>query len=707
VLFAVCVIAATAAAAQWHYLSGGKLSGISSVGSFVWAVGQDGLFFYSEDNGQHWRRVPRFTTRNLVDVEFWDQSLGLVTAEGGIVYRTTDDGARWDSMNVPHSGNRIRWLSASSVYIAARDSSFLLRSNDAGLTWYQWYPPGHPWFLDTLHGWAGQCDSVMSTRNGGVSWVGRGNLPNPDWVIACDEFGFADTLTGICGFEQDYGEPHNPDPHYYCWAATADGGGSWASLSSVNQSPIRGCDVASNGRVFALEEKRCGWYQYGGLNWVSFSRTQSLYDVHAVRGDCAWICGCGGAVWKSPDGGQTWQLCRASNGTILSNVQFSDSTHGWASGYGGLVLKTTDAGRSWSDVSVSVSWGYPYTSIAAINSTTAVCCLGYSRYTEMGYYWYGYFAALRTSDAGVSWDTTRFVDMQNDWDGPIGSSRIARQGGHLWHAGLRTPNGNSLRSTDGGVTWLDMDTLGVVSDRQEPYDISFVDTLHGWAIDSRKDIRLTANGGDSWTIIATGLNVKRLKMTTLTTGWAISDSELFKTTDGGVTWEGAVADSGLQAIAFCDSSHGVIVGLHGLILRTSDAGQTWVRDSSEFTSDFYDVCMLDSTHAWAVGQYGLVLGFGDWAIGVNEAGEHVSPRGRPFAVSVRPNPCRVRATVEFSSPLSKPTQVKLVDAAGRVRQAVSVRAGARYLDLDMRDTPSGVYFVHTGAVPAVRLVVQH
>ena len=41
VLLAVCAIAATAAAAQWHYLSGGKLSGVSSVGSHVWAVGQE------------------------------------------------------------------------------------------------------------------------------------------------------------------------------------------------------------------------------------------------------------------------------------------------------------------------------------------------------------------------------------------------------------------------------------------------------------------------------------------------------------------------------------------------------------------------------------------------------------------------------------------------------------------------------------------
>ena len=43
VLFAVCAIAATAAAAQWHYLSGGKLSGVVSQSDISDKV----------DNGQH------------------------------------------------------------------------------------------------------------------------------------------------------------------------------------------------------------------------------------------------------------------------------------------------------------------------------------------------------------------------------------------------------------------------------------------------------------------------------------------------------------------------------------------------------------------------------------------------------------------------------------------------------------------------------
>lgn len=358
VLFAVCAIAATGAAAQWHYLSGGKLSGISSVGSYVWAVGQDGLMFYSEDNGQSWRRVPRFTTRNLVDVEFWDRSLGLVTAEGGTVFRTTDNGASWDSVQVPHGGHRARWLSASRVYIAAAESSFVVRSDDAGQTWDLWGSPYCPWFLDTLHGWgASTSDSVMRTRDGGVNWTHVGELPYVfDFARA---FGFSDTSVGICGYVEDVtlrADSLKLGWRSYLWEATADGGWTWSNISKDGQ-PIRVCDIDPSGRILALEEKRCGQYQYGTLNWVDFSRTQSLTDLSAARGDYAWVCGSGAALWFSSDGGLTWQSSRPSTGALLTDVEFSDDMHGWGAGDGGLVIRSTDAGRSWTDVSVPVKLG--------------------------------------------------------------------------------------------------------------------------------------------------------------------------------------------------------------------------------------------------------------------------------------------------------------------------------------------------------------
>jgi photosystem II stability/assembly factor-like uncharacterized protein len=700
VLIAVCAIAATAAAAEWHYLSGGKLSGISSVGSYVWAVGQDGLFFHSEDNGETWRRVPRFTTRNLVDVEFWDQSFGLATAEGDMLYRTTDNGGTWDSSYVQNIGGHIRFITRDCIWIT-KSNGRILRSTDGGLTWPlngpSWY---NSWFLDSLEGWSSYGTIVFHTTDGGergqASWQQVGEVPVPrgnGGGINC--FGFRDSMFGVCSWSSWYVCP-DYQWHYDGWSVTANGGVSWDSLTQA-ATPGVVCDVDSSGRVYGAEEHGCIVYEPSEYHRSGMSTFQQFRDVSAAGGDRAWLCGDGAAIWSSTDSGVTWASARPQSINLIQNVDFSDSLHGWGSSLD-WTARTTDAGRSWTPTAAALGVS-PISDIVALGETSCLATAGWSYY-DMWYGWMGEFKLGRTDNAGVSWDTIR-----DFWGGQVGSSRFARVDQHIWHPGTWSPGGNSVRSSDGGTTWLDMDTLGAPGDG-EPSDISFVDTLNGWAIDSRGNIRATTDGGDSWTIIATGINVKRLKMTSLTTGWAISDSELFKTTDGGVNWQSVLADSGLQAIAFCDSSHGAIVGLNSLILRTDNAGETWVRDSSDFTSDLYDVCMLDSTHAWAVGQYGLVLGFGDWAIGVDEARGREGSYAKAAAVAVRPNPCRGRATVDFSRPLVRPAQVTLVDIAGRVVQAVPAREGAQALELDLRGTPSGIYFIRAGSGPTARLVIQ-
>gem|GEM_PF-1709217 len=702
VLFAVCAIAATAAAAEWHYLSGGKLSGISSVGSYVWAAGQDGLFFYSVDNGESWRRVPRFTTRNLVDVEFWDQSFGLITAEGDIIYRTTDNGATWDSSYIQRIGGHIRFITRDCIWVT--HGSGILRSTDGGLSWplnvWSWFAP---WFIDSLEGWSSYQNYVFHTTDGGqrgqASWEQIGEVPIPYASRSIRCFGFRDSLHGICSWHWWYGNSHG-SYEGSGWSSTSDGGASWSSLVSA-ASPGVVCDVRPDGCVYGVEEHGIIAHKPTGYCRTGVSAFQELRDISAGRGDLVWVCGDGGAIWSSSDSGVSWAPAKPQSGASVRNVDFSDSLRGWGASPD-WVARTADAGRSWTQTA-AVFGVSPITDIVALAETSCLAAAGWSYY-DMWYGWFGEFGLGRTTNAGTSWDTTSYRFVGGGSYG-IGSSRFAHVGRHIWHPGKLSPGGNSVRSTDGGTTWLDMDTLGATSDG-EPLDISFVDTLNGWAIDSRQNIRRTTDGGDSWTIIATGVGVKRLKMTSLTTGWAISDSELFETTDGGENWQSVMTQPGLQAIAFCDSSHGAIVGLDGLLLRTDDAGQTWVRDSSDFTSDLYDVCMLDSTHAWAVGQYGLVLGFGDWAIGVDEARGYEGPRTPTAAVAVRPNPCRGLATVEFSRPLAKPMQVTLVDVTGRVKQAVPMAAGARMVELDLRGTPSGIYFVRAGTGPAARLVVQ-
>ena len=540
-----------------------------------------------------------------------------------------------------------------------------LRSSDGGLTWsLKGQPYDNSWFIDSLNGWCSFSASVYRTTDAGQHWSHPGDVPMPYVGGYIDCLGFSDSLRGICAWHSSDVTP-DYSIYVYGWSVTHDGGVSWDSITEAATPGIT-CDVGPGARVYGVEEHGCIVCRPTAYLRSGMSSFQEFRDISAARGDRAWVCGDGAAIWSSSDSGLTWIPTRPQSGASLQTVDFSDSLHGWGAS-SDWVARTTDAGRSW--IPTPVSFGLsPITDIVAVGEASCLTVAGWSDY-DMWNGWIGIFLLGSTEDAGATWDTLRLCP-----DRQIGSSRFARVGRHIWHPGTHSPNGNSLRSTDGGATWLDMDTIGAGG---EPKDINFVDTLNGWAVDSRGNIRSTTNSGDSWTIIATGLDVKRLKMTTLNTGWAISDSELFKTTDGGVTWNGGVVHSGLHAIAFCDSTHGAIVGKSGLILRTSDGGQTWVSDENEFTSDLYDVCMLDSTHAWAVGQYGLVLGFGDWAIGVDESRGHEAPRNLAAAISVRPNPCRARATVEFSSSLAKPAQVTLVDVAGRVKQTVSVRAGAR------------------------------
>jgi photosystem II stability/assembly factor-like uncharacterized protein len=638
--------------------------------------------------------VPRFTTRNLVDVEFWDLGLGFVTAEGDIIYRTTDNGATWDSSYVQYIGGHIQFITRNCIWVVTNGRN--LRSSDGGLTWFlKGQPYDNSWFIDSLNGWCSFMASVYRTSDAGQHWSHPGDVPMPYVGGYIDCLGFSDSLLGICAWHSSYVTP-DYSIYVYGWSVTHDGGVTWDSITEAATTGVV-CDLGPGQRIYGAEERGCIVYRSSGYHRSGVPSSQRFRDVSAARGDRAWVCGDGATIWSSADSGISWNPAKPGFGASFQNVDFLDSLHGWGAS-SDFVARTGDAGRSWTQAATALGVS-PITDIAALGEASCLATAGCSYY-DRWYGWMGEFRLGRTDNAGVHWDTLRdFVG------GQVGSSRFARVGQYLWHPGAWSPNGNSLRSTDGGTTWLDMDTLGAASDG-EPPDISFIDTVNGWVIDSRRNIRRTTNGGDSWTIIATGLGAKRLKMTSLTTGWAISDSELFETTDGGVNWQSVLADSGLQAIAFCDSSHGAIVGLRGLILRTDDAGQTWVHDSSEFTSDLYDVFLLDSNRAWAVGANGLVLGFGDWAIGVDKAGGQVSTRAKPASISVRPNPCRDHVTVELSRALANPARMTLVDVAGRVRLAVPVRAGVRSLELDLRSTPSGIYFLRAGAGPTARLVVQ-
>ena len=63
----------------------------------------------------------------------------------------------------------------------------------------------------------------------------------------------------------------------------------------------------------------------------------------------------------------------------------------------------------------------------------------------------------------------------------------------------------------------------------------------------------------------------------------------------------------LLNVSFSDASNGTAVGQLGTILRTTDGGQTWVREESGTNQDLYGVSFPQINAATAVGSFGAIL----------------------------------------------------------------------------------------------------
>ena len=84
----------------------------------------------------------------------------------------------------------------------------------------------------------------------------------------------------------------------------------------------------------------------------------------------------------------------------------------------------------------------------------------------------------------------------------------------------------------------------------------------------------------------------------------------------------------LLNLAFSDALNGTAVGQLGTIIRTTDGGQTWVREESGTNQDLYGVSFPETNTGNAVGAFGTILR-------TAAAGSYARPTTTP---SPRPTP---------------------------------------------------------------------
>jgi len=308
-------------------------------------------------------------------------------------------------------------------------------------------------------------------------------------------------------------------------------------------------------------------------------QSDRLSSVCFVDPSHGWAIGGMGTILHTADGGLTWRQQESGTDFILEKVFFIDEHHGWAIGgwprdaavslLGGMgvILATSDGGKHWTkQIDGEASW------------LKDVFFLDRRHGWAVG----EYGTILRTTDGGEHW---RQIKRTHTPSWLYGVAMIDDlRGFAVGH------DETILRTNDGGETWFV---------RQSPVPrqpngwpaayraVAFADARRGWIVGDGGTILQTTDGGNSWQLDQLDLPDEVVEMASFEdltvsddgTAWAVSPVALLSKRSKESHWR--VASSGglgwHRAACFLDASTGWLVGERGLMLHTSDGGQTWNR----------------------------------------------------------------------------------------------------------------------------------
>jgi photosystem II stability/assembly factor-like uncharacterized protein len=563
----------------------------------------------ANNTGWCWQRpLPQGNAIN--DYTFVDDTHGWAVGAAGTVLATADGGVTWQAQR---SGTgldltKVVFTNPSTGWIASSYGE-LLKTSDAGATWVAvsfgrsvsvrklGAKDANTAWVTTEYG------TVRVTTNGGAAW---NEISIPDaysTLIVAD----SSTIWAV--------------PYYYdnqALSRSIDSGTTWSvvTLPPIEPGLSRSfTQLQPSGASNALLETYESGYVVGTQTYVSRR-----------------------LVWKSADGGLSWQLFTLPI-TGYYSLQLVDANTAYIfQNYSGPLQRTTDAGATWEPVplpSITDSYAIQFQALSEQRLivrdqagrtylTTdggahwAIRGASGSAQTGLNSVWFfdsreglaigNDGSGVRTSDGGQTWITT----VPNSYYGWRRTQFLA-DGSAGW---IISDTGSIYRSSDKGKTWLSPvpQTSALLTGVT---DFHFVDEQHGWAVapyqySSEDMIFRSVDGGSSWHAVAGTYTrgLVSLRFADALHGVAVGPAGfVMLTSDGGATW-GPIPtglDRELRRITFVDAMTAIAVGDGGHIIRSNDKGQSWDRVTSPTSSSLNDVRFVSASTGYAVGDSGTLL----------------------------------------------------------------------------------------------------
>jgi photosystem II stability/assembly factor-like uncharacterized protein len=220
-----------------------------------------------------------------------------------------------------------------------------------------------------------------------------------------------------------------------------------------------------------------------------------------------------------------------------------------------------------------------------------------------------FYLSCNKSNSASSSSSTGALDTLNNW---VKLSNAGFELEDIWFTDIKTgfiAGSTSLfTSTDSGNSWAGIPNTGTY----QVYNIQFLDNLHGF-VQGGAQLGITVDGGQTWSLkpIASGYGYT-FQFLTASTGYLNDYNKgIYKTSDTGTSWKLVYDGTGKGPnffFDFLDSSTGYAM-VNGNLNKTTDAGNSWQVLVSNITDTsfkgFYRMQFLDTLNGFFASLNGL------------------------------------------------------------------------------------------------------
>lgn len=569
-----------------------------------WQCGDMGSLSYTVDGGVTWINVNVKLSYGINNIFFLsDNMTGWAVGNKGLVLSTIDGGKNWTSISdIPTSEDivDIKFTKNGKIGIAVGDKGVILLSFDFGKSWalsgdetYTFKGCGFCNNEKTAYVYGNGTSFLIADNNNFSNWKDlipaeinqQTSLARINSIAVNKNTIFAACSDGYIIRSNNFGKTWKYD--------RVDANSNFNSIW-FDSSFIFGGIVSSEGGIFRTID--------GGRKWLKIHQipaSESGADLKKLQiskdNKIWWICGKNRLFITSKDSGNTWMykmpmlndLYRISH---LDNMGQKVIT----AGNKGYIGYSADGGTNWKRISPKNN-SIDFNDYLLDKNSIDLWSVGDKKYSIV--------------HSNIIAGTSKIVF--NSQDSGYLNTIDRNESGYLFAAGSKS---KLISSKNNGQNWTES--------KLEVRDIVLSELYFsksnkkGWLIGEKGRLYTTEDEGENWhkSILDSTQFLISIDFSSnnqigyISTTSKVMENHLYKSTDGGITWQKEInfpINAGIQKVVFSNKDNEIYaLGILGYIFRTVDGGKTWFQLSPRITWQRLTDAIFDENNQPTIIGYG-------------------------------------------------------------------------------------------------------